>query len=96
VKTEIIGRSWSSLREAQDVTRACGEDLLASKTIPKIPHSDYRVLVTAAAIQQAKLRGATAPETKDYATGKSTVDKMLVERGLGVRIPHAQPGRVTR
>lgn len=94
--TEIVGRSWSQISEARDVSRSGGEDLMRSKTVPKIPHSDYRVLVTAAALNQAKLRGSKTAETIDYAKGKSQVDQLLVERGLGVKIPNAQPGRVTR
>jgi hypothetical protein len=69
---------------------------MASKTIPRIPHGDYRVLVTAAAMQQAKLRGGSSVETRDHAAGKAVVDKMLVEKGLGVQIPCSTPGRVTR
>jgi len=94
-RAEIIGRSWSSKHDAQDIARA-GGDVLDFKTVPKIPNSDYRVLVTAAAIQQAKLRGGHSVETRDHAAGKATVDKMLVEKGLGVQIPCSGPGRVTR
>jgi hypothetical protein len=100
-RTEIVGRSWSSRRDARDVaaaggSAACGLDLLRNKTITKIPHGDYRVLVTAAALGQAKLRGAKDTNTSDYAIGKSKVDKLLVDRDLGVSVPCARPGRVTR
>jgi hypothetical protein len=100
-RREIVGRSWASRRDDRDVaqvedSRAGGDDLMASKTVPRIPHSDYRVLATAAAVQHARLRGSSTVETRDHAAGKDLVDKLLVERGLGVRIPHARPGRVTR
>lgn len=96
-RVEIVGRSWSSKREARDVARASGSpNVLSSKTVPRIPHGDYRVLVTAAAMRQAKLRGGSSVETRDHAAGKAAVDKMLVEKGLGVQIPCSTPGRVTR
>jgi hypothetical protein len=63
-----------------------------SRTLPGIPHEDYRLLVTAAAMKLSN----NNPSTKHYATAKSLVDKSLVKRGVGIVIPSAKPGRVTR
>ena len=67
-----------------------------SRVMPGIPHEDYRVLAVKAANTIAKASGRSTPSTADYASGKAAVDKMLVDRGVGVAIPGAQPGRVTR
>ena len=72
---------------------ACGSDAsLMSRTLPGIPHEDYRLLVTAAAMRLSNGK----PTTKHYAGAKSLVDRSLVNRGIGIVIPSAKPGRVTR
>lgn len=72
------------------------ERSILGKTLPGIPHEDYRVLVTAAALKLARARGTQTPGTLDYARAKATVDAALVARGIGIVIPKARPGRVTR
>lgn len=86
--------SWGSRKEAREVSDA--GDVLGLRVLPSIPHVDYRVLVTTAAQGAAKSRGANAASTLDFANAKSKVDKLLLDRGLGVAIPAARPGRVTR
>lgn len=87
--------------EAVELGRSCGAEKLAlersilGKTLPGIPHEDYRMLVTAATLRRAGARGA-APTTLDHAKAKAAVDAALVARGIGIVIPSAQPGRVTR
>jgi hypothetical protein len=66
----------------------CG-DVLA-RTLPGIPHSEYRVLVMR---QVAKL--SPKPTTKDFAVAKAIVDFDLKRQGLGIVIPAARPGRRT-
>ena len=72
------------------------ERSILGKTLPGIPHEDYRVLVTTAALKLARARGTQTPGTLDYARAKATVDAALVARGIGIVIPKARPGRVTR
>lgn len=71
--------------------QALGSPTLMTKTLPGIPHEQYRVLVMTAALRLSK-----QPTTRDYAIAKSQVDKLLVARGLGVIIPSARPSRITR
>ena len=90
-KQEIVGRSTGSKEEARILS--CGDDSsLMSRTLPGIPHEDYRLLITAAAMKLSNGK----PSTKHYANAKSLVDKSLVNRGIGIVIPSAKPGRVTR
>jgi hypothetical protein len=79
--------------EARELARSCGaeESALMRRTMTGIPHTDYRVLVVTAAH-----RLSPNPTTKHYAKAKTAVDAALVARGLGVVIPDARPGRVTR
>lgn len=95
---EIRGRSRGGREEAYELSRSCGaeeeaflREALGQRVLPGIPHSDYRVLVTKAA-----LRRSPRPTTRDYAQAKAEVDEMLTSRGLGIVIPNARPGRVTR
>jgi hypothetical protein len=92
---EITGSSWGSRRDARELVQA-GEEPIMTRVVPGIPHSDYRVLVVKAASALAKTQGRVTPSTADYARGKAKVDQMLVDRGVGVAIPGARPGRVTR
>ena len=89
--------------EEVELARSCGAEAdaffrssLGQRTLSSIPHEDYRTLATAAALKMAKARGANTPSTLDHAKGKALVDKALVARGLGVVVPGAKPGRVTR
>jgi hypothetical protein len=86
---EEIAHSCGSAERAYRA-RLSGDDLMA-RTLPGIPHEDYRVLV-----MRTALKLASKPSTKDFARAKALVDKQLVDQGVGVVIPHAQPGRVTR
>jgi hypothetical protein len=69
---------------------------LGRRTLSAVPHTDYRTMAAAAAYKLAGLRGESTPNTLDHAKGKALVDRALVARGLGVVVPGAQPGRVTR
>ena len=101
MKHEICG--YTVREEDRELARSCGAEqeafsrqalgspTLMTKTLPGIPHEQYRVLVMAAALKLSK-----DPTTKDFALAKSQVDKMLVARGIGVVIPNAKPPRVTR
>jgi len=89
--------------EEMELARSCGAETdaffrssLGRRTLTSVPHSDYRALATAAAYKIAQTRGAKSPNTLDHAKGKAAVDKLLVARGLGVTVPGAAPGRVTR
>lgn len=95
MRVEISGSSWGSRRENRELVQT-GEEPILQRTLPGIPHQDYRVLVMKATGALAKGQGRKVPSTADFALGKSRVDQMLVERGLGVAIPGARPGRVTR
>ena len=77
---------------ARQISSGIGDDSLMSRTLPGIPHEDYRLLVTAAAMKLSNGK----PTTKHYASAKSLVDRSLVSRGVGIVIPSAKPGRVTR
>ena len=90
-KQEIMGRSRGAREEARVLS--CGDDTsLMSRTLPGIPHQDYRLLITAAAMKLSNGK----PSTRHYANAKSLVDKSLVSRGIGIVIPRAKPGRITR
>lgn len=89
-------------KDEEEISRSCGSaeraylarfsgDALMTRTLPGIPHEDYRLL-----IMRSALKLSPTPTTKDFALAKARVDKELVDRGLGVVIPHAKPGRVTR
>jgi hypothetical protein len=89
-------------KDEMEISRSCGSaerayrarlngDALMTRTLPGIPHEDYRLM-----IMKMARKISTAPTTKDFALAKAQVDKQLVDRGLGVVIPHAKPGRVTR
>ena len=82
--------------EARELAASCGaeEAALMRRTLNGIPHSDYRVLVVAAARKLAK--DPKNPTTKDFVVAKTQIDNELVARGLSVIIPRARPGRVTR
>ena len=67
-------------------------DAARAQPDPGIPHEDYRLLVTAAAMKLSNGK----PTTRHYASAKSLVDRSLVSRGVGIVIPSAKPGRVTR
>jgi hypothetical protein len=97
-RTEVLGPSRGGREEARELARSCGAEeeafvrvSLGRRLLPGIPHLDYRVLVTSAA-----LRRSPRPTTKDYALAKAGVDDLLADRGLGVIVPSARPGRVTR
>ena len=91
MRTEIRGRSRGSLEDRRVLS--CGDDTsILNRTVTGIPHTDYRVLVTAAALKLSNGK----PTTKHYAVAKKIVDRSLVSRGVGIVIPHAKPGRVTR
>jgi len=77
---------------ARQISSGIGDNSLMSRTLPGIPHEDYRLLVTAAAMRLSN----NQPTTRHYASAKSIVDKSLVRRGIGIVIPSAKPGRVTR
>ena len=90
-------------RDERELAHACGAAERAyrarlgarsimTRTLPGIPHEDYRLLVTAAAMRLSN----NQPTTRHYASAKSIVDKSLVRRGIGIVIPSAKPGRVTR
>jgi len=95
MRVEISGASWGSRRDDRELVQT-GEEPIMTRVIPGIPHEDYRVLVMKATSAVAKGQGRKTPITADFASGKSKVDKMLVDRGVGVAIPGARPGRVTR
>jgi hypothetical protein len=95
VRVEIAGSSWGSRRDDRDLVQT-GEEPIMTRVVPGVPHEDYRVLVMRASSIVAEGRGRRIPSTADYARGKAKVDKMLVDRGVGVAIPGARPGRVTR
>jgi hypothetical protein len=88
-------------KDEREIAHSCGSaerayrarlgQTLMTRTLPGIPHEDYRVLVMTTAF-----RRSSRPTTRDLALAKAQVDKMLVDRGLGVVIPHSKPGRVTR
>jgi hypothetical protein len=42
------------------------------------------------------LSKSLTPSTKDFAIAKARVDRVLVDKGIGISIPAARPGRVTR
>ena len=94
MSTEIMGSSWGERADALEMSRS-GEAVF-DNVRPGISHDDYRVLVTTAALRSARGRGTKNPNTRDYARSKQVVDKLLLERGLGIKIPGARPGRVTR
>ena len=94
--------SLSQNKDDEEIACSCGSveraylarlhgDSLMTRTLPGIPHEDYRLLV-----MKAALKLSPSPTTKEFAIAKARVDKELVDRGLGVVIPHAKPGRVTR
>ena len=89
-RQEIMGTSKGSREESRILS--CGDDMVMTKVLPGIPHEDYRVLVTAAAMRLSNGQ----PATKHYAVAKKVVDRSLVNRGIGIVIPSAKPGRVTR
>jgi len=95
MRVEISGSSWGSRRDDRELVQA-GDEPIFQRTMPGIPHGQYRVLVMKAAGTLARGNGRGAPSTSDFARGKAQVDKMLVDRGVGVAIPGAAPGRVTR
>ena len=90
--TEIMGYCHCG-EEEMELARSCGAEAtsLLGRMLPGIPHDDYRVLVMTAAL--AKNR---KPTTKDFALAKARVDRVLVDRGIGISSPAARPGRVTR
>jgi len=97
--TEIMGPSFGERRERRDVSRACGageSEKIFGRVLPAIGHQDYRVLVTRGAVDLASSSGRRTPATRDFARAKLAVDRALVDRGLGIKIPGARPGRVTR
>jgi hypothetical protein len=92
-----------SEEEEVELANSCGAEAdaffrssLGQRTLTAVPHTDYRTLATAAAFKLARKRGASSPSTLDHAKAKAAVDRALVARGLGVVVPGAAPGRVTR
>lgn len=79
--------------EERELAASCGDAGITflRKTIPGIPHEDYRVLVL-----QKALKANPRPTTKDFARAQLEVDRALSKSGLGIVIPGARPGRVTR
>jgi hypothetical protein len=92
MKTEIMG-SCHCGEEDLELARSCGAEALSflGRVLPGIPHEDYRVLVMTTALKKTR-----NPTTKDFALAKARVDRVLVDKGLGISIPAARPGRVTR
>jgi hypothetical protein len=92
MKTEIEGMAMAG-EEARELARSCGAEAEAflRKSLPGIPHADYRLLV-----MREALKAGRSPTTKDYAKAQANVDDALAARGIGIVIPAARPGRVTR
>jgi len=92
MKTEIMG-SCHCGEEDLELARSCGAEARSflGRVMPGIPHEDYRVLVMTTALKKNR-----NPTTKDFALAKARVDRVLVDKGLGISIPAARPGRVTR
>ena len=92
MKTEILG-SCRCGEEDLELARSCGAEAMSflGRVLPGIPHEDYRVLVMTAALSKKK-----NPTTREFAQAKARVDRVLVDKGLGISIPAARPGRVTR
>jgi N-acyl-D-aspartate/D-glutamate deacylase len=92
MKTEIMG-SCHCGEEDLELARSCGAEAMSflGRVMPGIPHEDYRVLVMTTALKKNR-----NPTTKDFALAKARVDRVLVDKGLGISIPAARPGRVTR
>ena len=92
MSSEILGWNRKSTEEERELAASCGaeEEALMRRTLPGIPHEQYRVLIMR---EVAKVKN---PTTKDYAVAKSKVDRALVEQNMGIIIPAARPGRVTR
>ena len=84
-----ITRSGYCANEENSALGDANSSALGS-TVPGIPHADYRVLVMRAV---GKL--SQNPTTKDYAIAKALVDRELGQRGIGIVIPAARPGRRT-
>jgi hypothetical protein len=98
MRKEIMGDCRCGSEEERELALSCGaeESSFMGRILPGIPHEDYRVLVTIAALKKARAQGQKAPSTKDFASAKMRVDNLLVDRGIGISIPSARPGRVTR
>jgi hypothetical protein len=92
MKTEIMG-SCHCGEEDLELARSCGAEAMSflGRVMPGIPHEDYRVLVMTTALKKNR-----NPTTKDFALAKARVDRVLVDKGLGISIPAARTGRVTR
>jgi hypothetical protein len=89
---EIMG-SCRCGEEELELARSCGAEAISllGRVMPGIPHEDYRVLVMKTALSKS-----LTPSTKDFAIAKARVDRVLVDKGIGISIPAARPGRVTR
>jgi hypothetical protein len=86
----MLGHSKSEEERAYDAE--CGDALgVLDRSQPGIPHQEYRVLVMREALKLSK-----SPSTKQYAAAKALVDRDLADKGVGIIIPAAKPGRVTR
>lgn len=90
--TEIMGGCRCGEEEIE-LARSCGAEAISllGRVMPGIPHEDYRVLVMKTALAKN-----SQPTTKDFAVAKARVDRVLVDKGIGISIPAARPGRVTR
>jgi hypothetical protein len=86
----VLGHSRSEEELALDAE--CGASLgVLDRTQAGMPHQAYRVLVMREALKLSK-----SPTTKQYAAAKAMVDRDLANKGIGIIIPAARPGRVTR
>ncbi len=65
MKREIVNSGRAKGEEEQAYEEACGDSIL-NKSIPGIPHPDYRVL-----IMKEALKKASQPTTKDFAPSPS-------------------------
>jgi hypothetical protein len=89
MKYEITAASgYCSCEEDVALGDACGAVL--DRTVPGIPHADYRVLV-----MRTVMKFSSNPSTKDFAVAKAMVDRELKQKGIGIIIPAARPGRRT-
>ena len=91
MRSEILGKAHRPSEEERALDEECGSSIgVLGKSLPGIPHQDYRVLV-----MQEVLKRSSHPTTKDYALAKIKVDKALENQGIGIIIPAARPGRRT-
>ena len=75
-----------------DERRARDEDSGCSSMGDSLSHNEYRALIMRQAVKSAP-KGK--PQTKDFFTAKSAVDKALGNADIKIEIPGARPGRRT-